>query len=194
MVVSMGQPLRVENIMRPRPMSNRTSETITVHDRRADGIETTSTKTPSRNTGHVELRSQRHVVQHTRPQSIRRLRVSRVSRAIRRTGDLNDNRRPATVDNLMAALAVVRTVSVKTGHEQHDRHGVLCAGFFRYADVGWDFPAAVVAGVVRVWNHHFFEDWVPQRCCLYVDLLLVVEGPALDGGLWACVWTHVWET
>jgi hypothetical protein len=62
----------------------------------------------------------------------------------------------------MTALAVVRTVSVKTGHEQHDRHAVLSAGFFRYADQRWDFPAAVSAGVVLVWDHHFLDDWVPQ--------------------------------
>lgn len=179
----MGQPLLVEGMMRSRSLSNTTGKTITVHDRRTDGIETTSTKTPSRNTGHVKLRSQSHVVQHTRPQPIRRLRVRRISRTIRCTRNLNDNSRPTTVNNLMASLAVVRTVSVKTGHEQYDGHALLRAGFFRYTDKCWDFPAAVSAGVVLVWNHHFFNDWVPQGRCLQVDFLLVVEGPTLDGGL-----------
>lgn len=160
MVICLSQPLRTENKVRSRSMSNRTSKALTVRTRRPNSIEATSTEPPSRDARHVKFRPAIHVVQHAIPESIRRLRVCRIGRRVCGTGDLNDNSRPATIDNLVGTLAVVRPVAVKPGHEQHDRNAVGSTRFLRQSDVQRDF-SAVAADAVLVWNHFLRDDGIP---------------------------------
>ena len=160
MIICLSQPLRAKNKVRPRSMSNRPGKTRTVCTSRADSVEATGAKPPSRDTRHVKLRPPIHVVQHAGPESIRRLRVSGVRRRVRRPGNLNNNRRPATIDDLVGTLAVIGPVPIKPGHEQHDGDAVGGARFLRYPDVQRDF-GAVTAGAVSVRNHLLRDDGLP---------------------------------
>lgn len=178
--------------MRPRTMSHRTRKLSPMRTSRPNSIEATSTKTPSRNTTHIKLRLLRHILQHSTPLPIRRLRIRRISRRVCRTGNLADNRRPTAVYDLMRPLAVVGPVPVQSGHKQDDRNWVRGARFVRNADVQRD-AGSIVCGAVRVWDDHFFDDGVPQRCGLEVKLFLAVEGCALDCVVWSCGWAYIGE-
>lgn len=182
MVINPTQPLLSKEMMTPRPMSNTPSKAIPVRSRSPNGIEAASTQPPSRNATHIKLRPLRHVLKHTVPQAIRTLRIRRVSRTIRRSGDLNDNSRPAAVDDLMRPLAIIRPVAIESGHEQDDGDGVGGAGFLGHTHIDRDV-CAVMAGGVRVWDGLFLQHGFPDGGGFQVDLFLALEGGALEGGL-----------
>lgn len=46
---------------------------------------------------------------------------------------------------------------------------------------------------MRVWNNYFFDDGVPQRRGLEVEIFLAVEGCTLDRVVWTCGWAYVGE-
>lgn len=192
MIIHLSQPLRAKEMMRSRPMSHRTRKLSPMRTSRPNGIEATSTKTPSRNTTHIKLRLLCHIIQHSSPLPISRLWIRRISRRVCRTGNLTDNGRPAAADDLMCPLAVVGPVPVQPGHKQDDRDGVRGARFVGDADVQRD-AGSIVCGAVRVWDDHFFDDGIPQRRGLEVELFLAVECRTLDGVVWTCGRAYIGE-
>lgn len=180
MIVDPAQPLTPQKMMRARPMRHRPSQPLTVRASRADRIEPTSTKPPRRDAAHIELGPLPHILQHAGPQPIRRGRVSRVSGTIGRAGDLADNHRPAAVDDLVRALAVVGPVAVQPGHEQDDGDAVRRAGFLGNPDVQRDV-GAVEACAVRVRHEHLAQLRLPERRRFQVQRLLSLEYGALHG-------------
>lgn len=161
MVIHPTQPLLPKEMMTPRPMRHTPNQPLALHTSRADGIEATSAESPHRNAAHIKLRPGRHVIEHTVPQTIGTRGVCRVRRRVGRAGDLTDDRRPAAVDNLVRALAVVGPVPVQAGHEQDGGDAVGSARFLWQTDVQRD-GGSIVPGCVGVWDDFFFDGWVPQ--------------------------------
>lgn len=95
-------------------MGNCTSQSRAVRMRSTDSIEASRTQAPNNNLVGIQLRPSRHVVKYTAQQPIRRVWICRISRTIRRPWNLTNNGRPAARDDLMRALAVVRSVTIKT--------------------------------------------------------------------------------
>lgn len=179
MVVNPTQPFRPKEMMTPRSMSDATHQPITMRTSRTNGIEPTRTQPPNRHAIHVKLRSLRHPIQHTIPQTIRTLRIRRVCRRISRTGNLTDDSCPAAADDFMGTLAIVRSVAVQAGHEEDNRDPVRGAGFFRETGVERD-GMSIFACCMGVGDDLFFEDWFPQRRGFEVDLFLALEGEPLQ--------------
>lgn len=178
MVIDLTQPIRVQEMVATRSMSHRSNEAVTVCTSSTNSIEATGTESPDRDTRHIKLRPRSHVVQNTGPQTIRRLRVSRIGGTIGCAGNFDNNSCPAAVDDLVRALAVVGSVAVQSSHDQDDGDRAL-ARFIRETDVDWD-PISIFAGSVLVWDDFFLDDRVPQRCGFQVYVLLAVEGDSLD--------------
>lgn len=194
MVVNLAQPLRVKEVVGSRPVSDTASESSPVRVRCPNRIEATRTQTPNNNLAGVHIRSTGDVVQHTGEQTVWRIRVRRISRAIRRTGDLEDDCRPATRDDLLRALAVVRSIAVETRHEQHDGDRGASSGLCGSANVDRD-AFAVERRTVGVRYGDFGDGWFPERSGLEVDLLLAVKGIPFDVFCVALVGVvNVWET
>lgn len=163
-------------------MRHRPQQPLAVRTSCPDRIESTRTEPPHHNTAHVELIPLAHILQHTGPQPVRRGRVRRVRGTIGRAGDLADNRRPATVDDLVRALAVVGPVAIQPGHEQDDGDAVRGAGFLGDPDVQRDM-GAVETRAVRVRHEHLFDLRLPERRRFQVHLLLPLVGSAFHGVL-----------
>ena len=62
MVVNVGQPAFIEKVVASRAMGNASNETMTMRASSADGIVTAGAEAPSRDLGHVQLRTGGHVV------------------------------------------------------------------------------------------------------------------------------------
>lgn len=183
-VIHPTQPLLAQEVMRTRSMGDGSCQACTVGASRADCIETSSTQSPRRHKAHIQLRTSRHPIQDTVPQTIGRLGIGRVSRGIGGAGNFHDDHSPAACDDFMCPLAVIGSVSIQPGHEQNDRDAIGGRSLFGKTDVQGDV-GTLVASSVCVWNHLFLQRGLPEGCGLQVDLLLALEGEALDGGLWA---------
>jgi len=188
-VIHLAQPIWIQKMMTSRTMCHRSNKTVTMGTSSPDSIKATGTKTPDCDMSHIKLRSLRHVIQHTRPQTIRGLGVSWISGRIGCTRNLNNNSCPAAIGNLVCTLTVVGSVAVQSSHDQDDWNRMLTR-FIWNANIDRN-PRAIVTGGVLVWNYFLFDDGVPQRCCLQVDILLTIEGDPLDGGFGFTAGAHV---
>lgn len=186
MIIHPTQPLLPKKMMTPRPMSHATHQPLTMGTSRPNRIKPAGTQPPNRHATHIKLRPPRHPIQDTVPKPIRRLRVRRVRRTVRRTGNLADHRRPTAAENLVRALAVVGSVAVQSGHEEDDGDAVLGACLLRKTDVERD-GCAVGGGGVRVGDYFFFQGGFPERGGLEVDVFLALEGGSFERcGCFAC--------
>lgn len=79
----------------------------------------------------------------------------------------------------MRALAVIRTVAIKTCHEQHDRDGDISAGLFGETNEGGNL-VALEGRAVGVRDDDLMDGRLPHRGSLQVHLFLAVEGKPLD--------------
>lgn len=193
MVIYPTQPLLPKEMMTPRSMRHTSNQPLTLHTSRADGIEAASAESPHRNAAHIQLRPACHVIEHAAPQTIGTRGVCRVRGRVGRAGDLTDNRRPAAVDDLVRALAVVGPVPVQAGHEQDGGDAVGSARFLWQTDVQRD-GGSIVPGGVGVWDDFFFDGWVPQGRGFEVDLFLALEGEAFHRGVGVAGWADVGES
>jgi hypothetical protein len=181
MIIHPTQPLLPKEMMTSSSVSNTASKLLRVRRRSPNSIKATSTQPPHRNTTHIKLRPGAHILKHTIPQAIRTLRIRRISRTIRRSGDLHDNSCPAAVDDLVRPLAVIGSIPVQPGHEKHDGDTVGGGRFLGQTHVDWNV-CAIAAGGVRVGNDFFLEHGLPDGGGFEVDVLLALEGGALEGG------------
>lgn len=131
MIIHPTQPLLAQEMMRTRSVCHTTHQPVTMGTSSTNGIKATRTQPPNGNVAHIELRPTRHIIQHALPQTVRRLGVRRVRGTIRRTGDLDDNGRPASIENLVRPLTIVGSVPVQPGHDQDDGDAVRRGRFLR---------------------------------------------------------------
>lgn len=79
----------------------------------------------------------------------------------------------------MRALAVIRTVAIKSCHEKHDGGGSVSAGLLGETDEGGNL-VALEGRAVGVRDNDLVDYRFPHRGSLQVHLFLAVEGKPFD--------------
>ena len=193
-IIDLAQPLRVKEVVTSWSVGDTASESSPVRVSGPDGIEATRTQAPNNNLVGVHIRSTGgDVVQHAGEQTVWGIRVPCISRAVCCAGDLEDDGGPATRDDLVRALAVIRPVPVETRHEHYDGDGRASIGFCGRANIDRDV-SAVERRTVGVRHDDFGDGGSPERSGLEVDLLLAVKGIPFDVlGITLVGVVDVWE-